>query len=140
MITRIGAMLALGACFLAQPCLARGEAVAVVSARAPVSLSGSQIADIFLGRSTRLPDGRVAVPVDQAEESALRDQFYARYTGKSAAQVKAHWAKIIFTGRGQPPRQVANSVEAKNFVIGNPGAIAYIDSALVDGSVRVILP
>ena len=52
--------------------------------------------------------------------------------------MKAYWAKIIFTGRGQPPRQVATSAEAKKLVAQNPNAIAYIDSAMVDDSVRVV--
>ena len=115
------------------------EVVAVVSSRCPESaLSRNQVADIFLGRSSRFPDGREAVPIDQAESSAARDEFYAAFTGKSPAQVKAHWSKIIFTGRGQPPREVSNGVEMKRLVAGNPSAIGYIDRKLVDGSVRIL--
>ena len=115
------------------------EVVAVVSARSPVTaLNPTQVADIFLGRSTRFPDGTQAVPIDQAEESELRDRFYSTYAGKSPSQVKAHWAKIIFTGRGQPPRQVASSQEAKKAIVDNPHAIGYIDARHVDTSVRVL--
>jgi ABC-type phosphate transport system substrate-binding protein len=116
------------------------DVVAVVSSRSPVTaLSANQVADIFLGKANRFPDGGQAVPIDQAEGSAARDAFYARVTGKSAAQMKAHWSKIIFTGRGQPPRQVANSLEARKRVAGDPKAIGYIESDLVDGSVKVLL-
>ena len=115
------------------------EVVAVVSARSPVTaLNADQVADIFLGKSTRFPNGSQAVPIDQNEESELRDRFYALYAGKSPAQVKAHWAKIIFTGRGQPPRQVPNSAEAKRAIANNPHAIGYIDARLVDPSLRVL--
>lgn len=115
------------------------DVVAVVSAKSPVtSLNASQVADIFLGKTSRFPDGSEAVPIDQAEESRARDRFYAAFTGKSPAQVKAHWAKIIFTGRGQPPRQVSNSAEARKLVAVNPNAIGYIDASLVDDSVRVL--
>ena len=58
--------------------------------------------DIFLGRATRFPNGLLAVPIDQVEGSAAREEFYTRFVGKSAAQMKAYWSKIIFTGRGQP--------------------------------------
>jgi len=57
----------------------------------------------------------------------------------SPAQVKAFWAKIIFTGRGQPPKTVATSLEAKKLLVENPNTISYIDQSLVDGSVRVVL-
>jgi ABC-type phosphate transport system substrate-binding protein len=124
--------------WLALPAAAQ-EVVAVVSARSPVTaLNPVQVADIFLGRSTTFPDGRHAVPIDQAEESELRDRFYSTYAGKSPSQVKAHWAKIIFTGRGQPPRQVSNSLEARKAIADNPSAIGYIDARLVDPSVRVL--
>ena len=122
------------------PALAAAQdVVAVVSARSPVtSLSAAQVADIFLGKSTRFPDGTRAVPIDQPEDSPVRQKFYAEFTGKSPAQVKAHWSKIIFTGRGQPPKQVPNAVEARKVIAENPNAIGYLDEKLVDSSVRVL--
>ena len=117
------------------------DIVVVVSAKSPItSLSTNQVADIFLGKVSRFPDGNQAVAIDQTEDSAARERFYAQFTGKSPAQVKSHWSKIIFTGRGQPPRQAANSMEAKKWVAGNPHAIGYIESHLLDASVRVVPP
>lgn len=118
---------------------AADDVVAVVSARSQVAgLNASQVADIFLGKTNRFPDGTLAVPVDLPEESPSRERFYAEYAGKSPAQVKAHWSKIIFTGRGQPPKTMNSGAEAKKFVADNPNAIAYIDSRLVDNSLRVL--
>ncbi len=115
------------------------DVVAVVSARNPVStLSRNQTADIFLGRSSQFPDGSGAVPVDQSEGSAARDEFYASFTGKSAAQLKAHWSKIIFTGRGQPPNEVANGAAVKKFVSAHPNAIGYIERSGADESVKIL--
>lgn len=120
---------------------AMADVVAVVSSRSPLTeLSKNQVVDIFLGRVSRFPDGEQALPIDQAEGSAARDEFYAKFAGKSAAQIKAHWAKIIFTGRGQPPGEVPNSIEVKKLVIKNSHAIGYIEKNLVDGSVKVLLP
>ena len=115
------------------------DVVAVVSARSPVaSLSAAQVADIFLGKASRFPDGSPALPIDLQEDSPARERFYAQFTGKSPAQVKAHWSKIIFTGRGQPPQQAASGVQARKMIADNPNAIGYIDQSLVDGSVRVL--
>ena len=52
--------------------------------------------------------------------------------------LKAQWSKIIFTGRGQPPRQASSSSEAKKIIAENPNAIGDIDGSAVDGSVRVL--
>jgi ABC-type phosphate transport system substrate-binding protein len=118
---------------------ATADVVAVVSAKSAITtLSKSQMADIFLGRVNRFPNGSPAVPIDQAEGSAAREEFYAKMAGKSAAQMKAYWSKIIFTGRGQPPKEVPNGVEMKKRIFENPAAIGYIDANLLDDSVRVI--
>ena len=115
------------------------EVVPVVSAKSPIThLDANQVADLFLGKTSRFPDGSIAMPVDQNEDSPVRDRFYAQFTGKSPAQVKAYWSKIIFTGRGQPPRQAADSTEVKRIVSDNPHAIGYIDASQVDSSVRVL--
>ncbi|MDP2031195.1 MAG: phosphate ABC transporter substrate-binding protein [Thiobacillus sp.] len=119
---------------------AAADVVAVVSAKNPVTaLSKNQVVDIFLGKASRFPDGSPAMPIDQIEGSAARDEFYFKFSGKSPAQLKAHWSKIIFTGRGQPPREVSNSIEVKKLIAENPNAIGYIEQSLVDGSVKVLL-
>jgi ABC-type phosphate transport system substrate-binding protein len=119
---------------------ARADIVAVVSSKSQITtLSKTQVMDIFLGKRTRFPDGSSAIPIDQAEGSAARDEFYSRLADMSPAQVKAFWSRIIFTGRGQPPKAVATGVEAKRLLIADPNTIGYIDQSLVDSSLRVVL-
>jgi ABC-type phosphate transport system substrate-binding protein len=118
----------------------RADVVAVVSSNSPITtLSKSQVVDIFLGKRTRFPDGSLAVPIDQTEGTAARNEFYSQLAAMSAAQLKAFWSKIIFTGRGQPPIALATSLEVKKALVANPNAIGYIDQSLVDTSVRVVL-
>jgi ABC-type phosphate transport system substrate-binding protein len=118
---------------------ALAEVVAVVSAQSPVTaLSRNQVVDIFLGKMSRFPGGEQAVPIDQEEGTAARDEFYAGFAGLSPAQIKAHWSKIIFTGRGLPPKTVSNGIEVKKAVVKNPNAIGYIEQGLVDHSVKVL--
>ena len=118
---------------------ASADVVAIVSAKSSVkTLTPNQVADIFLGRVSRFPNGLLAVPVDLRDGSAERDQFYARITGKTPAQLKAYWSKIIFTGRGQPPKAVSTDLDVKKFIAANESAIGYIDIALLDDSVRAL--
>ena len=119
--------------------VAHGDVVPVVSRDSMVTaLSTNQLVNIFLGRTARFPNGKLAVPIDQAEGTAARDEFYSKFAGKSAAQLKAHWSKIIFTGRGQPPKAVSDSSETKKLLAQNPDAVGYIERSVVDGSVRVL--
>jgi ABC-type phosphate transport system substrate-binding protein len=115
------------------------DVVAVVSSKSAIKvLSKSQIEDIFFGRVTHLPAGLQAVPLDQAEGSSAREEFYTRVFGKSPAQMKAYWSKIIFTGRGQPPKEVTDGTALRKRLADDPTAIGYIDASLVNDSVKVV--
>jgi ABC-type phosphate transport system substrate-binding protein len=118
---------------------ARAEVVVVVSAQSPVgALTRAELTDIYLGRTNRLPTGDPVVPIDQADRSPAYNEFYSKYLGQSTAQVKAHWSRLIFTGRGQPPRSVENSAAAAELVAGNPNAIAYVTADAVDDRLRIV--
>jgi len=118
---------------------ARADVVPVVSARSAVrALSRNELADIFLGRRARFPDGSAAIPIDQPEGSQARAQFYGHYADMTPAQLKAFWSKIIFTGRGQPPQAVIGARQARRLIAANPDAIGYIDRSQVDASVRIV--
>lgn len=113
--------------------------VVVVAAASPVAeISRRHLADLYLGRTTRFPNGEPAEPIDQEKASAARADFYQRYLGRSLAEIKAHWSRLIFTGRGRPPRDVPSGEDVRRLVAENPGAIGYIERRLVDGSVRII--
>jgi ABC-type phosphate transport system substrate-binding protein len=120
---------------------AAADVVVIVSTKSEIAkLTRSEVADIFLGKASRLPEAGRVEPLDQPEGSAARDEFYETFAGKSAAQIKAHWSKIIFTGRGQPPAQVADGLEARKRVAENPNIIAYVEREQVDDSVRIVSP
>jgi len=119
---------------------ASAELVVVVSSRSPVAaMSADQVAAIFLGQSGRFPDGAQAVAIDQQLGSNQRDGFYRQVTGKTPALLKAHWSKLVFTGRGQPPREMPGDAAVRRLVADNPSLIGYIDRAALDASVRAIL-
>src|SRR5690606_5685245 len=91
---------------------ARAEVVVIVAANnSQTFLSQSQVINIFLGRTKAYLDGTPALPVDQAEGTLARNEFYRDLLGWTAPQLRAHWSKIIFTGRGRPPRQLADDAE-----------------------------
>ena len=119
---------------------AAADLVVIVSAKSPLTaLRADQVAAIFLGQSARFPDGTEAAPLDQRLGAPLRDEFYLRVTSKTPALLKAWWSKMVFTGRGQPPAEAADSVAVRRRVADNPDTIGYIDRAALDPSVRTVL-
>ncbi|KQQ89048.1 hypothetical protein [Massilia sp. Leaf139] len=117
-----------------------GELVVIVSARSPVeALRPDQVAAIFLGQSPRFPNGAIASALDQPIGTPERDQFYLRVAGKSPALLKAHWSKMVFTGRGQPPRELAGNAAVRKAVAEDPTLVGYIEREALDPSVRAVL-
>ncbi len=107
--------------------------VAVVGHPSAQALTKDQVSDIYLGKNL------AAAPVDLPDASPVRAEFYKKATGRDASQIKAAWSRIAFSGKGQPPKEVADDAAVKKAVAADPKAVGYIDSAAVDGSVKVLL-
>jgi ABC-type phosphate transport system substrate-binding protein len=114
-------------------------AVVVGTKSAATALSAEQAAGLFLGKSDQLPGVGVALLLDQPDSNPTRELFYTKVAGKSAAQVKAAWSRLVFSGKGTPPKEIATSAEVKKLVATNSNAIGYIEKSAVDGSVKVLL-
>jgi ABC-type phosphate transport system substrate-binding protein len=126
----IAALLSTG--FAALPALA--EVVVVVNPKAAESaLTKDQVAQFFLGKSTSM------TPIDQPDSAPVRAEFYKKVADKDAAQAKALWSKLVFTGKATMPKEVADSAGVKAAVAANSKAIGYIDKSAVDASVKVVL-
>lgn len=112
---------------------AQAGGIAVVAAPGTSALTKAQVEDIYLGKNA------TSTPIDLPEGHPVREQFYSKATGRDAAQVKATWSRIAFSGKGQPPKSVADAAAVKKAVAADRKAVGYIDAAAVDGSVAVLL-
>ena len=106
--------------------------IVVIGNPAAAALTKDQVADVFLGKS------QAATPIDQAESAPIRAEFYKQATGRDMAQVKSTWSRLVFSGKGQAPKEVADSAAVKKAVAADPKAIGYVSKSAVDGSVKVI--
>jgi ABC-type phosphate transport system substrate-binding protein len=96
------------------------------------ALTKEQVADVFLGKSQTL------TPIDQPEGSPIYADFYKKATGRDVAQVKSTWSRVVFTGKGQPPKQMPDSVAVRKAVAADPKGVGYVDKMSVDGSVKTL--
>lgn len=95
-------------------------------------LTKEQVADVFLGKN------QAFTPVDQVESAPIRAEFYKRTTGRDLAQVKSTWSRLVFSGKGQAPKELADNAAVKKAVAADPKAVGYVDKSAVDGSVKVV--
>ena len=125
--------------FLAGSSLVFAETSVIVSSSSSIAtLDKDEISDIFLGKSPTFPNGEEAVPIEYNEGNNFREVFHNGVTGKNQAQLKAYWSKLLFSGKGTPPKSVAEADDMKKLIAANPNMIGYIDSSAVDSSVKVV--
>ncbi|MDB6061639.1 MAG: hypothetical protein JWM78_1742 [Verrucomicrobiaceae bacterium] len=124
------------ACLL--PLSALADVVVIVNPSVSVTATQAEAGDFFLGKSPTI--GGVALKaVDQESGSASRDTFYEKAAGKNASQLNAHWSRIVFTGKGQPPKAVGDDSQVKEAVAKDKTLIGYIDSSALDSSVKKVV-
>lgn len=129
--------LALG--LAALPGLGHADFVVVVNSKSSVTaLTAEQAAQIFLGKVATFPTGEQAIPVDIAEGVAIRNDFYETLTKKNPKQLLAYRANMVFSGKGQPPKEMPSSKDVKRAVTDNLNVVGYIEKSLADDSVRVV--
>jgi ABC-type phosphate transport system substrate-binding protein len=122
----------------ALPALA-ADWVVIANPKAGIThLSRDDVTNIYLGRYRRLASGVTAEPIDQPVDSGLRGRFYRQLVDKSVAEIRAYWARLLFSGQTQPPRVAGNSDDAVHLVSRNPGAMAYVERSKIDSRVTVV--
>ena len=128
-IARLASLLALSVT------LGNARAIDIVAIGNPAAapLTREQLANVYLGHNQAL------TPLDQPESAAIRADYYKRLTGRDASQIKAMWARLTFTGKGQSPRELSDSNAVKKAVAADPKAIGYIEKSAVDDSVKVLV-
>lgn len=100
------------------------------------SLSGGHAAKLWLGQSRMLEDNTRVQVVDNAK---LQEEFAGKVLNKDVKQLKAHWAKLVFTGQANPPELLADDASVKKWVASTPNGLGYVDAKSVDGSVKVLM-
>lgn len=101
-------------------------------------ISQNEVSRLYLGKLKKFPNGTDAIPIDLSS-GAAKKHFYAKVVKKNDAQLRAYWSRIIFTGKGQPPRQESSEDSVVNLVGSNPNLIGYVDTSKVTDAVKVIL-
>lgn len=117
---------------------ALSEPVVIIHPNNSNALDAKAIIRIFLGKEKKFPDGSETIPVNQNPDSQTRQDFDKNILGRSTTQVVASWSKLVFTGKGIPPKELDNDTEVINLVSTNPSVIGYVDRASVTNSVKIV--
>ncbi|HEY5610545.1 MAG TPA: hypothetical protein VIL97_05015 [Thermoanaerobaculia bacterium] len=112
----------------ARPPLTDRKFHVIVNRANPVSsLTRSELSAMFMKRTRSWPDRGEIVPVDQTARSSVRGEFSRAIHLKSVAYVVRYWQRLIFSGRGIPPRELVSDAAVIELVSANRTAIGYVD-------------
>ncbi len=102
------------------------------------SITTKQAKKLWLGKLKKLGGIKITV-VDQTTSNPAFEIFYTSVVKKTPSQLKIYWAKVSFTGKAFPPKQLKDDAAIIKWVASNPGALGYIDSAAVNDTVKPLL-
>ena len=120
------------AAWLVMPAASGDPFVVIVNPQAQTIPDREEIRDIYLGRDDDW------IPLELLEGNPLRSRFHEVVTGRSASQLRSHWSRQVFTGRGYPPEEIETQEAIRYLVTEERDAIGYISPEAVTPAVKVI--
>lgn len=101
-------------------------------------LTQKQIQEIFLGKRVQWKDNS-KIRFVTIKESIIHGMFLKQYLKKSGSKWKAYWRRMVFTGRGVPPKVINTEAEIIAYVAKTKGAIGYVSSQKIsDGNENTV--
>lgn len=102
------------------------------------AIDAARLRDAYLKKTASWSNGGVIRVIDLPPRYAAREQFGRRVLKKTPTQLRYYWNRQVFSGKGVPPRQVDSPAAAVAFVLGHPGAVAYLPADADAGEAKVI--
>lgn len=114
------------------------ELVIVTSTNSPInSLTENEVRQLFSGQ-LRSISGQRLQPLDLSARDSTRELFYQKLMGRGPDQMRAYWTRLIFTGQGQPPREVSGVQELLTLSASSTEYVGYLPADQVTGQLRVL--
>lgn len=102
------------------------------------AITDTDVKNLFTGRQKSFADGSPAIVLNLTSGDATQSAFNNKALGRSDAQLKAFWSKVMFTGKGNPPKEV-DSAEMLKLIAENPSIIGVIDASQATSAVRIAI-
>ena len=119
--------------------IAANNIVVVVHPSNSIStMTQDEIKRIYLGKNKLFKNGLSVAPVDAEKGSPKRKEFYRKVVGKSPSQISSYWSRLIFTGKGAPPRVIDSEAEILAWVESHADSLGYVNKDSVTDTVKIV--
>ncbi len=100
------------------------------------SLSQKDVQQIFLAKKKSLAGGSVKIATQK--NKGVHAEFLESYVKKTPSQFSSYYKKLVFTGKGKPPKAVSDDAAMLSYVASTSGALGYVSDGAANDKVKVI--
>jgi len=122
------------------PTFALAGLVCIVHKENPLeSAPVDKVRNVFLGKAQSVDNSGTLLALDVEPSSAVRKTFTDKIVEKNDSELSKYWSRLVFTGKGTPPKKVGGDDAVIKMVSENKNALGCVDDSKGLGSVKVIL-
>jgi hypothetical protein len=118
---------------------AAGQLVIITATDNTENIKLEDVTRIFLGKVTSFPSGEIVVPLNIDPSDPSYAEFARVVLKKTESQLRAYWAKQVFTGKRRPPRVISTTEELLALVASDGQYLSYIDKDDITHDVRWVI-
>ncbi|MCP4353194.1 MAG: hypothetical protein GY795_47695 [Desulfobacterales bacterium] len=101
------------------------------------AITRDDLKKIFLGKKVKWNSNQ-SIKIAILKEGDIHESFLRTYIRKTSSQFSYYWKKLLFTGKGIPPKSFTSENEIINYVSSTAGAIGYASSGIQKDGIKVI--
>lgn len=101
------------------------------------SIDKKELTKIYLGKSSMLESSKIE-PLALPSDSKDHIYFTENILNKDPQKYERYWARLVFTGKGNPPKVISQENERLSYVKNNREAIFYTMTPPKDTGIKVI--
>ncbi len=110
------------------------EVVLIVSAKSSVAtLSKGEVKKIYLLKSKKL------TPLVLKSSMSAHTEFRDKVISKTESQLTSYWSRLVFSGRGEAPKEFSDEESMVKHVVANSDTIGYVTRKSVTSGVKIVL-
>ncbi len=96
------------------------------------------VRDAFLKKVATWRNDETIRPVDLHRRLPLRARFTRELLQKTPTQLRSYWNRLIFSGKGVPPPELASEEAVVSYVLSNRGAVGYVSPTTNPRGAKVV--
>jgi len=107
----------------------QGFMIVVNDSNPSTTIRAEDLSRMFLKQTANWPNGIPVVPIDQAAKNEVRETFSIAVHKRDTDAIRAHWQRMVFSGRAVPPVEKGSDDEVLSTVQANRGAVGYVSAS-----------